>query len=151
MADQIYKLMTKYLQVLAGAAGRETENLRAKMAWHLAQDFFNSVPKLPITVEELADYLEPSFKDIFSFCEELKIKQDDSGRIKVTVKECFLKKANQKLEEEYQLNLCPIDPFLNFVISRSVSQNASFAEHFMTDDGCVMEFLLNSRGSCSRY
>lgn len=149
MADKSQTLLTKYLQVLGKTAGKEIDNIRAKIAWSLSQDFWETLEHVPDTVHDLNSYLNARIQADFPFCESLELKEISPGEISVAVKGCILKTANLDLVTNYDHNLCPIDPFLIFVLSRSSGQNVCLVEHCYTEDGCIMKLSPgNSNCNC---
>ncbi|NLL18867.1 MAG: hypothetical protein GX262_07550 [Clostridia bacterium] len=148
--DKAKVLMTKYLQVLGGAAGKEIDNLRAKMAWSLAQDFFLAQPTMPESLKDLSTSLEKMLQQQFPFCSTFKLKEVPPDGITVAIEECALKEANMELLQQHNLDLCPMSPFFIFVFSRSLSQNACLVEMDLRTDsqGCTMHFSLSNHRSC---
>lgn len=147
MDNQAEALLTKYLQLLGRSAGKEMENIRAKMAWSLAQDLWEGLEKVPGTVEELISYLDRRLRVEFPFCEQLGLQEVTPEDIAVVIKGCAIKRANQDFMGNYQRSLCPVDPFLIFFLNRSYSQNVWLMENCATGDGCVMKFSLSQ--SCA--
>jgi hypothetical protein len=148
--DKAKMLMTKYLQVLGGAAGKEIDNLRAKMAWSLAQEYFLAQPKMPDSLEELTASLQMIIQQQFPFCTSLQLKEVPPEGIVVVIEECALKEANMGLLQQHNLDLCPMAPFFIFVFSRSLRQNAWLADldYLANSKGCTMHFSLSNRCSC---
>lgn len=146
--DKTKMLMTKYLQVLGGAVGRESDNIRAKMAWSLAEDFLLAQPSMPASLEEFATALDGMLAKEFPFCTGLELNEGAPDGISVVVRDCLLKDANEGLLEKHSLDLCPIVPFFIFVFSRSFSQNAWLLDRQAKDRGCVMNFSLSNHCSC---
>lgn len=149
MADKSQLLLTKYFQVLGKTAGKEIDNIRAKIAWSLAQDFWEALEAKPDTVQELNSYLNARVQADFPFCESLELKEISPVEISVVVKGCILKAANIDLMSNYEQNLCPIEPLLIFFLSRSYGQNACLRDNFFTEDGCIINLSLgNSNYIC---
>ncbi|HHW08140.1 MAG TPA: hypothetical protein GXX34_11545 [Clostridia bacterium] len=140
-------LLTKYLQVLGKSAGKEMENIRAKMGWSLAEDLWGSLETEPKTVEQLIAFLNYRLQAEFPFCERLELKEASPVDITVMVHGCAFKKANLDLVQHHRQNLCPVDPFLIFFLNRSFSQNCWLVDNAFTEDGCIMKFSLSK--SCA--
>ncbi|NLC76991.1 MAG: hypothetical protein GX750_05150 [Clostridia bacterium] len=147
--DKIKTLLTKYLQVLGGAAGKEIDNIRAKMAWSLAEDVLLAQPTMPVSVEDLSASLDRALQEHFPFCERVELKEVSPDQINVVITGCFLKEANEKLQTSQDLSLCPMAPFFIYVFSRNFRQNAWLEDYHPTQGGCILSFSLSNRCSCS--
>lgn len=149
MADKSQTLLTKYLQVLGKTAGKENDNIRAKIAWSLAQDFWEALELMPDTIQDLNSYLNARIQADFPFCESLELKEISPAEISVVVRECVLKQANSDVMNNYDQNLCPVEPLLIFFLSRTYGQNVHLIEDSFTEDGCIMKLSLgNSNCAC---
>lgn len=147
--DKTQTLLTKYLQVLGNAAGKEIDNIRAKMAWSLAENVMEAQPIIPVSTQDLAASLDKALQEHFPFCERVALEEVHPDGINVLITDCFLKEANEGLLKDSNLNLCPIAPFFIYVFSRTFRQNAWLADYHSTERGCILKFSLSNRCSVS--
>ncbi|MGI6552883.1 MAG: hypothetical protein ACOX37_07585 [Bacillota bacterium] len=149
MDDRIQTLLTKYFQNIALATGKENDNVRAKVAWSLAQEFLNRFPGLPVSFPDMRSSFRRFFAEQFPFADSIELKEVDANLIEVKILRCCFRDANWILNNEYGLTICPVSPIFVFAFSRGFNTSSNLISAQETDTGCIMQFSIGlDRCSC---
>lgn len=142
MDDRTQTLLTKYFRNLALATGKENDNVRAKVAWSLAQEFLNRFTGLPVSFSDMQFSLRRFFAEQFPFADSIELKEAGENLIEAKILRCCFRDANWILNNEYGLTICPVSPIFVFAFSRGFNTSSNLISARETDTGCIMQFTV---------